>query len=325
MRRAPALVLGVVLAVPALLSSLVVAPGAAAGGAAAGRVSPQATTWAPIPSYAVAARDEPITYRNGCHASRPTVVPRACAFASTTATRTIALFGDSHAAHWHAAVLASTTRHRWRMLTLTKSGCPATDVRVTTYGPAPVYRECPTWRTAAFAALAAHRWRNVDVVVISNYEFYTVLSSRDRALTGTAKVSAWEAGMRRTLTALLKGAKQVVLLRDSPRLPIASAVAIDCFRRWGQSAQTKCGGPTRTTLSSAMWAAETRAAASFAGRVVVADLTTPTCPRSWCGPIDGRYLRFRDSNHWNQTYMRVHFAPLVDALLVPAMSRAVAG
>ena len=53
----------------------------------------------------------------------------------------------------------------------------------------------------------------------------------------------------------------------------------------------------------------------------VVDLTTPTCPGGWCGPIDKPYLMFKDDNHWTQTYMRAHFSAPVDALLA-AMDRA---
>ena len=62
----------------------------------------------PVPSYAAARADEPVTYRNGCHAGRTVTKPRPCTVrARAAASRTVLLFGDSHAAHWHAAVLSA--------------------------------------------------------------------------------------------------------------------------------------------------------------------------------------------------------------------------
>jgi hypothetical protein len=328
MRRTPVTVVTLALLGLALggLPGLPAPPAAAATAAsmtaAAGttRATPTAA-WTPIPSYAVAVHDEPITYRNGCHVGRPVSTPRACTFGNPSGAHTVLLFGDSHAAHWHAAVLGSAVRHGWRMLTLTKSACPADDVHVGHGGTAPAYPECTAWRRAAFAALRTRHWGRVDVAVVSSWDFHQILSVHDVPLSPADRAPAWEAGMKRTLAALLTTVRQVVLLRDSPTLPGVSSLAAACYRRWGQAAQTACGGPARTTLNATLWAAERRAAAAFPGRVTAVDLTTPTCPRGWCGPIDGRYLRFKDSNHWTQTYMRVHFGPLVDRLLVAAMAR----
>jgi hypothetical protein len=278
--------------------------------------------WSPIPSYAVAAHDEPVTYRNGCHAGKAVLTPKPCTLANAKGTKTVLLFGDSHAAHWYSAVLSSAQKHSWRMLYLTKTGCAATDVSVKVYKASVAYPQCPVWRHNVFAGMAKHSWGTVDVTVVSNWNFHQVVSSSGRRLTGTALVAAWEAGMRRTLAALLKGSRQVVLLRDSPDLPGDASTARACYARWRQSAQTHCGTTSAKALNGQLWAAERRAAASFPGRVTRIDLSTGACPKSWCGPIDGRYLRFKDDNHWTQTYMKAHFSAPVDALLVPAMARA---
>jgi hypothetical protein len=301
-----------------------------AGAPASAAVAPEAVAalraaWSPIPSYAVAAHDEPVTYRNGCHAARLTVVPKACTFAKKTATRTVMLFGDSHANHWYGAVLAAASQHGWRMLFLTKSSCPAADVAVLRYTQSPPYPQCSTWRSRALPMIAAQKWGHVDVAVISNWHFHSVLSRPGgRLVTGSQKAVVWEAGMRRTLAAVLKGAGRVVLLRDSPDLPGDAASARACYARWRQAAQTKCGTRISRALNSAIWAAERRAAAAFPGKVATVDLSTPFCRRGWCGPLDGRYLAFKDDNHWTQTYMRVHFAPLINRELVAAMALATA-
>ena len=285
---------------------------------------PRAThAWKPIPSYAVAAHDEPVTYRNGCHAWRSVTHPRACTIVHARAGRTVLLFGDSHAAHWYAAVRAAAQQQRWRMLYLTKSSCPAADVAVRGYKLTSDYPQCSTWRGRALRHLAANRWGRVDVAVLSNWHFHTVLSSpHGERLTGHRKVDAWEAGMRRTLASVLRGASQVVLLRDSPDLPGDATTARACYRRWGKAAQRRCGAPVSRALRVRMWNAERRAAAAFPGRVVTVDLTTSTCRGGWCGPIDGPYLAFKDDNHWTQTYMSAHFAAPVEALLTGAMGRA---
>lgn len=297
-------------------------PATSTTAATASFARPSVTAWSPIPSYAVAAHDEPITYTNGCHAWRAVTTPHPCTIVNAASARRVLLVGDSHAAHWYAAVLASAAGHGWRMLYLTKSSCPAADVDVRVYKRVLGYPQCRLWRHRALYSFAHRTWGLVDVAVVSNWNFHQVVSASGRQLTGAPLAAAWEAGMRRTLAALLHTAKQVVLLRDSPDLPGDASQAQACYRSWKQAAQTRCGAPRSRALNSALWAAEVRAAAAFPSRVTAVDLTSPVCPGGWCGPLDGRYLRFKDDNHWTQTYVRVHFGPLVDRLLVPAMARA---
>ena len=286
---------------------------------------PLPKVWRTIPSAAVAAHDEPITYRNGCHAGGSVVTPRPCTFGNPRGTRTILLFGDSHAAHWHAAVLAAAAAHGWRVLTLTKSSCPAASVAVRRYKQTAAYAECAAWRTAALAKLRAHAWGRVDVIVVSNWHFHQVMSSvHGRVLTGTARTAAWQTGMRRTLASLVVAAPQVVLLRDSPQLPFVATAAKACYARYGTAAGTRCGTTRSKALSSSTWHAETTAVASYPGRVAAYDLTSATCSSTWCGPVIRPYLMFKDDNHWNQTFMKAHFAPLLRPIIEAAVARGVA-
>jgi hypothetical protein len=278
--------------------------------------------WRTIPSAAVAAHDEPITYRNGCHAAGGVVTPRPCTFGNSRGARTILLFGDSHAAHWHAAVLTAAAAHGWRVLTLTKSSCPAASVYVRRYKQTTSYAECAAWRTAALAKLRAHAWGRIDVIVVSNWHFHQVLSSvRGHVLTGSARTTAWQVGMRRTLASLVVAAPQVVLLRDSPQLPGPATKAKACYARYGTTAGTRCGTTRSRALNSATWKAETAAVASFPGKVKAYDLTSATCSSTWCGPVIRPYLMFKDDNHWNQTFMKAHFAPLLRPIIDAAVAR----
>jgi len=285
--------------------------------------APLPTVWHTIPSAAFAAHDAPVTYTNGCHAAGYVVVPKPCTFGDPHGTRTILLFGDSHAAHWHSAVVASAAAHGWRVLTLTKSSCPAADVYVRRYKKTTPYAECSTWRTAALARLRAHAWGRIDVIVVSNWHFHQVLSSvRGHVLTGTARTTAWQAGMKRTLASLLVAAPQVVLLRDSPQMPFLADAAKACYARYGIRAGRACGTTKARALNPATWRAELAAAASFPGRVAAYDLTSATCSPTWCGPVVRPYLMFKDDNHWNQTFVKAHFGPLLRPLVEAAMARA---
>lgn len=285
-----------------------------------------AATWTPIPSYEDARVDHPAIYFNGCNAGVAVLTPKPCTMLNPSATKTVMLFGDSHAAQWYGAVLGAAQAQGWRFRTLTKSGCSPLAMPIARYKQTVSYAECGTWRWRALQGLADGSFGRIDVLVISSWQFHAVLSSWSGGtkLTGDAKITRWESAMRTTLTKALGSARQIVVLRDSAQLPGDRSGAQACFVRWGQWAGTHCGTTYAKALSANIWRAERTAAASFPGRVVATDLTTMQCPDSWCGPLWGRYLMFKDDNHWTQTYVRTRLTAPVSQQLVAAMDRAAA-
>lgn len=299
-------------------------PGVAARAAQAAVVP--AATWSPIPSYTAAKVDHPAIYSNGCHAGVDVLTPKPCTVLNASSSRTVMLFGDSHAASWYGAVLGSADLHGWRVRTLTKSGCSPLAMPIARYKRTIPYEQCATWRWRALKGLEAGSFGRIDVLVISSWHLHAVLRSwtTTERLTGTEKVARWEQALATTVRMALGSAKQVVVLRDSPQLPFDKYEAQECFAAWGSEAGTRCGAPVRSALSSVIWRAERDAVAAAASpdRARAVDLTTMQCPDSWCGPLWGRYLMFKDDNHWTQTYVRVRLTAPLDAVLVPAMTRA---
>ncbi|MCA0330914.1 MAG: hypothetical protein LCI03_13560 [Actinobacteria bacterium] len=285
-----------------------------------------ATAWSPIPAYDRARVDHPAIYFNGCNAAREVLTPKPCTMANASAARTVLLFGDSHAAQWYSAVEGAARANGWRFRTLTKSGCSPLAMPISRYKESAPYSECGTWRTRALNGLASGAYGRIDVLVISSWQFHGVLPSWSGGtkLTGAAKTYRWEQALRTTISKSLGSATQVVVLRDSPQLPGDKPWAQRCFVRWQQWAGVHCGQASSKALLSSIWAAERRAVAAYPGRAAAADLTTAQCPSSWCGPLQGRYLLFKDDNHWTQTHVRVHLTSPVQQVLVAAMSRATA-
>jgi hypothetical protein len=320
---------GRLLAAAALTSfavALTAIPGAATAATPGVVIAP---TWVPVPSYAAAKHDEPITYANGCHAKGVVTTPIVCTFGNKSGTRTVMLFGDSHANHWFGAVLNAANVGKWKFKTMTKSGCPVVAVSVRRYKSANYYPECNTWRSRATTGLQNGTYGRIDVLVISSWQFHQVLTSTYGSnVTGWVKFAKWQAGLTTTLKKILSGGKvrQVVILRDSPDLPGDMVQAQACYARWGQAAQTKCGTTSAKALSAGIWAAEKRAAAAasatYPGRVVTVDLSTPHCGGGWCGPVDGPYLAFKDDNHWTQTWVKARQNKPVYTQVKAAMVRA---
>ena len=69
----------------------------------------------------------PTIYANGCHLSFAQATPNInCVYGDLASATTIILAGDSHAAQWFPAVNELAIKNHWRLISLTKSSCPAT-------------------------------------------------------------------------------------------------------------------------------------------------------------------------------------------------------
>ncbi|RUX99825.1 acyltransferase, partial [Mesorhizobium sp. M7A.F.Ca.US.005.03.2.1] len=60
-----------------------------------------------------------------CLADFQTVTPKPCTFGPADATRTIVLFGDSHADHWSTPLIEAARRNHTKVVTYLKSSCRA--------------------------------------------------------------------------------------------------------------------------------------------------------------------------------------------------------
>jgi hypothetical protein len=90
-------------------------------------------------------------HANGCHAGYFDSTAAPCWFPSREGTGpVVVLYGDSHAAQWSPALLAIAERRRWRLVTLTKTDCPAASLhgRIDSRYRRP-YSECDRWRESA--------------------------------------------------------------------------------------------------------------------------------------------------------------------------------
>ena len=253
--------------------------------------------------YTDARADLPAVYASGCHADVAATQARGCASGDTRAARTVVLLGDSHAAQWHPALDALALARGWRLVTLTRSSCPAVDVEVFSRFAGRTDTECGLWRRSALAAVA--RLRPALVVVASEGAY-------------GLSPAEWEAGTARVLAHLSRSAARVVVLRDTPAaafdVPMCAARGAwrpDVWRR--VSGAASCSFPAVRPEASAVWAAQARAAGVFA-TVATADLTGAVCPGGTCRPERGGRPTYRDAHHLTAGYAR-SLAPALGARL----------
>lgn len=254
-----------------------------------------------LPS-ALGAWDKAVIYSNGCHTtwSSSTVFP--CSFGDVKSSHTVVISGDSHAAHMQPALAKWAQMRNWRLISITKTGCPLVDVHVINAEETKLplhlpYPECDAWRAKAIAKINTIR---PDAVVLP-------LLSR-RGLSEPGKLNAWQRGIKTTVRAL--AGLHVVVLGDDPQVGRDMPV---CLRRSRDPRQ--CVIPWDQAVHPERLAAERDAAVAAGAKFH--DISTWFCvPKKGCPAVAGSKVVRRDDNHLAAAFAR-HIWPRIDTVIGP--------
>jgi hypothetical protein len=202
---------------------------------------------------------------------------------------------------------AISNREGWRLVSMTKSSCPAADVSVYNTYLKRTYTECDTWRANAERAIA--RLHPAMVVVSERRDWGRTTDPDDSA----SFVAPWAAGVRSTLHRLTAGGTRVVLIEDTPHVvtsvPLCLSEALVPVASCGPTVADTGYDPARRSAD--------RQAANSAGAAYV-DPTPWVCTPGGCPPIVGNLLVYRDEQHLTVEYS-TWIAPLLEAALVRAL------
>ncbi len=288
-------------------------PAAQRPGAAALRTSPQTAiprlgTSSITPDPLHAREDLPDLYARKCQDDYVESDVRPCRFGNTVGgSGTVVLIGDSRAAQWSPTLQVLAGQQHWRLITLTKAGCPFADVQIVkgSRGHELAYTSCTDWNDGVRAWLRADP---PDLVVTSAFYPY-VTSIKGKVQAGPANHQALVDGYHRTWAGLNKTRIPVIALRETPVMGRDVAECVSQHRK----ALHRCGTLRRKALRTAHIL---QPAATGLTRSVTVDLTRPgVCPAKVCPAVIGNVLIYRDEHHLTATYART-LAPLLHDTLV---------
>jgi peptidoglycan/LPS O-acetylase OafA/YrhL len=285
------------------LATLAGAAALTIGGVAAGAVARTAAVrMQATPAQAAftrASQDLPdrVLWASGCHLPYFKTQAPECAFADTASPTTVVLFGDSHAAQWFPALERLAREDRLRLVSLTKSGCAAADVRP----PAEmngISKACVEWRRAAVQRIVALM---PAAVVMGSASRHIDRAHGGEAHTGIS-AEEWREGTRRTLSAFSRAGIPVALLRDTP-WPGVHVPHCLARQAWTESwmRPRPCTFPRETPLDTLVAGLEAQAAHGIAG-IRLVDLSGEVCDTSPCRPARGDTVIFQDTNHLTGTF-----------------------
>jgi peptidoglycan/LPS O-acetylase OafA/YrhL len=242
-------------------------------------------------------------FSTGCWPSASTSTVPACTFGDRSATHTMVLYGDSHAAMWFQAMDDIATRAHWKLVVLAKSACPAAPLATEAPGVRGDWPACDQWH-----AFAIRRINEIDpnILVVSeasNYDtpngvFYT------RA--------QWQQGVEQLFKRVTAPKSVKLVLGDIP-----SSRGADCLTAHTADVQA-CSSSPHSPLSPYN-NAEKRAAAATGARYI--DVTPWFCAKT-CSVVVGNYDVYLLGDHVAVGYSQFLEGVLSDALELPTLGQA---
>jgi peptidoglycan/LPS O-acetylase OafA/YrhL len=243
------------------------------------------------PSLASARDDEERLRGDGCLAFERVKTPPDCEYGVKGSAITIALVGDSHAAHWFPAIEALALERGWRLLTFVKVSCSFTTLIQRNLALKREYRECTAFNEATIARI--NQIKPTLTIIVNRRTFRPIKEGITPELAGAAFGE---------MVARLPGATAILV--DTPD-PGRDAPA--CLSKHPSDIRA-CLFAQDDADNREIGVAE-RVAATVSGAQLI-DLTSRICAAWPCSPISGSVLIYRDEDHMTETFSRSLAAPL---------------
>ncbi len=237
-----------------------------------------------------------------CDATGVTLNPSRCVFGDTRGSKTMVLWGDSHAFMWFPAVNAIAKTEHWKLVALIEYGCPVADVSVWNPFTKTPYKACDTFRKNMIAAINK---LNPSLVIVT--EAFSSMAASGGGASNTITTAQWQAALKTTLKELhSKKMRKLVIgatvLSTDPGLD----VPVQCLAANVTSIQTCTFSDT--AAQQAQRAAESNAAKAESARyinVLPWTCTTATKPVSCSdiiGDSSGYKVVYYSTGHITETY-----------------------
>jgi hypothetical protein len=220
------------------------------------------------------------------------IIPCEFGVPAEDARSTVALIGDSHAAHWRSALEVVAQTFKWRGLSITRSGCPFTKATAR-LDPASRRSQCTRWNMEVPRWLLSHP-EVKTVFVVAHYDAGIVVKKGEDEF--AAKIRAYA----RAWKGLPKSVTRVIVIRDTPK---SRTNTLNCVSRavaHRQRAGDVCAIPRATAISRD--AAVVAAARMHSAHVQTIDMTSFFCNRKKCFPVVGGALVYKDVSHLTDVY-----------------------
>jgi peptidoglycan/LPS O-acetylase OafA/YrhL len=151
--------------------------------------------------------EKPAVYGDGCHVNYGETKSGYCTYGEKESSSTIVLYGDSHAAQWFPTLEKMATERGFKLVSLTKSACPAVDAKRPDQGAFKMVH-CTKWRENSIKRIAEIQ---PLAVITSNFQYFTPANS------SISRAQWWNEGQRKLLKGLRGSTNNLIYISDTPR------------------------------------------------------------------------------------------------------------
>jgi peptidoglycan/LPS O-acetylase OafA/YrhL len=249
----------------------------------------------------------PRTIAEGCELAYGQDQINPCIYGDRDSPTTVVLYGDSHAGHWFDALNLISEQRHWRLVVITKEGCPPAEV---------TFQDdraslCASWREKANARIASLH----PALVVVSWERWRQQLAKPAAGVPRGYGGAWQDGVAAIFGFLRRSAKDVIFISDTPYLPRSGP---DCVAAHVSDVPACTIKQSSATLLPAVKAAELRIAKHE--RISSIDPTSWFCAAGVCPVIVGNILVYHDKSHIT-TEWSSYPAPVLGNAIRRVMSR----
>ena len=212
----------------------------------------------------------------------------ACVYGDTGSTKTVVMFGDSHALMWLPAVVPVAQAHHERVVLLWQGACPPGNVSV--YLPQFHYPAiCNAFRSSAISIIKALKPISVLLVGASS----EVQSAAGKFFTD----AQWKAGLISTIKKLATTTTKIAVIEDNVTFNLFMPACLDSYPSSVQSCSVQFPNPTHRGLQKGEKDAATATKSLYVK-------TQQWLCTTVCSSVIGTFIPYIDNNHISFTYAR---------------------
>lgn len=233
--------------------------------------------------------DLPEIYSAGCDEWFNSSSVKICGSGSVDSKRTAMIVGDSVAAQWYPAIQSIFNSNEWKVLIITKSGCPFIDETIYYDRIGREYTECNVWRNKVTDKI---NFIKPDVVFLSNARY------------GFNK-EQWIYGLVRILDKIKNNIDNILIINSTPLLQFDGP---ECLSRqksqnilipFSINCTTQYSGLSSDNINE--WQSD---ASNQFDNVSTINMNDIICPDDICNAEINGIITYRDSQHLSATYAK---------------------
>jgi peptidoglycan/LPS O-acetylase OafA/YrhL len=212
----------------------------------------------------------------------------ACVFGDRTATRTMVLYGDSHAGMWFDAVNLIAAVAHWKLVILGKGNCPADSLP---------YADPSGWGPAGGEYAVCDQWHRFAIDRINKLDPDLVIITQEVRGKPDARPytwQQWQRGLENTIKQIHVPTSKIVVLGNIPILPQSGP---QCLSRNSTNVQA-CSGPDPSSWTQYLHA-EQIAATDVGARYIS---VLPWFCSTTCTAVIGKFEVYFDQYHVTAAY-----------------------